>query len=405
MAETSPSRTPGGTVNRIMEAVLASLLMSATLLLFVPLQLFLGNFYEFTLTFPVFMIHALVLAGAATVVLSLALLLLPRRPAGVLVAMVAVAGILAWLQSLNPGDYGVFDGRPVDWLCAANRRALRLDLILWIGGALLLAAIFRRSRRMLATLCALALITQLIGAVSQSVTTLASAATPWWNRHTIDNRKQFTFSSSTNVIVLVVDTFQTTLFSQLRDEEPELFTCLDGFTYYPDTVGGFPVTQPSVPLILTGAYYDNSKPFVDYVKDQVEQHSLPAVLKAHGYRSEIYPILPITDYPTPDSVSNLRPVRFDFRTSRNRAAMAKLLDASLFRTLPQPGKRLVHNDGRERMRVETQRQKARATVKEAHNADRRFLERMRAEAGVAYNGWPTFKFYHLNGIHSSLTLN
>ena len=404
MAESSRARPSDDRMGRIKEAVQVGLLLPATLFLFVPLQLFLGNFYEFNLTFADFIVQPLIVSLGAALALIAVLLILPRQLAAAIAGLVAAAGILAWVQSvLNPGHYGVFDGRPIDWLTPANRRALWIDGALWIGGTAVLFALLLR-RRLVLKICGWLLAVQAGGAVIQTALILGSAATPWWNRHALDDRGQFVFSARHNAIVLVIDTFQTTLFTQLRAERPELFDGLDGFTFFPDTVGGFPVTQPSVPLILTGEYYDNARPFVNFVKDRFENHSLPGVLKAHGYRSEIYPMVPITVYPTPGSVSNIQP-RHSRRTApQARKALSQLRQAALFRVSPQPLKRLIHTDGRSRANAQSPRQKAVKTIIQHANRDLTFIERMQAEARLD-DGPPAFKFYHLNGIHSPLTLN
>ncbi|NCC93404.1 MAG: hypothetical protein EOM10_09010 [Opitutae bacterium] len=387
--------------------VLASALLATTLLLFVPLRLFLGNFYEFTITFPRLLFYLAALALAGTAALTLILRLAPRRIRQGLWLATFALGMLAWLQSaLNPGDYGVLNGAAMDWASPANRRALAIEAVLWLGGAGLVFGLRRRLAPHVAKICAILLATQLAGLVHLAVATLSSAATPWWNQYALDARGKFAFSDDRNAIVLVLDTFQTTLFQQLRDENPELFACLDGFTFYPDTVGGFPVTQPSVPVILTGTYYDNSVRFVDYVKERFDGPALPTVLKRAGFRSETYPIVPITVYLTPESADNLKKNRFRMDWKRDRELLARLLDPAWFQAAPQPLKKRIFADNHWFLQNRIGRTKSASASVPAkrRNKDVLFIEEMEAQAEVR-PGPPTFKFYHLNGIHAPLNLN
>jgi hypothetical protein len=384
---------------------LASALLAATVLLFVPLRLFLGNFYEFTITFPRLLFYLATAALAGTAALTLFLRLVPRRVRFWFWLATFALGVLAWLQSaLNPGDYGVLNGAAMDWASPANRRALASEAVLWLGGGALVFGLRRRLAPHVGKICAILLATQFLGTAHLAATTLSSAATPWWNQYALDVRGKFAFSADRNAIVLVLDTFQTSLFQQLRDENPELFAGLDGFTLYSDAVGGFPVTQPSVPVILTGDYYDNSVPYVDFVKERFDGPALPTVLKRAGFRSETYPMVPITVYLTPENADNLKETRFRVEWRRDRELLARLLDPAWFQAVPQPLKKRIFADNHWFLQSRIGRKKSASAPAKRRNKDVTFIEEMEAQAQVQ-PGPPTFKFYHLNGIHAPLNLN
>lgn len=402
MASSSPSpdRDPTGPA-----LLLASALLATTVLLFVPLRLFLGNFYEFTITYPRLLIYLATLAAMGTATLALVLRLVPRRARRWLWLTTFALGALVWLQSaLNPGDYGVLNGSAIDWGSPANRRAFMIEAALWLGGLGLVFGLHRRLAPHVGKICAILLATQLVGVAHLSATTLSSAATPWWNQHALEVRGKFAFSDDRNVVLLILDTFQTTLFQQLRDENPELFAGLDGFTFYPDTVGGYPVTQPSVPLLLTGAYYDNSVRFADFVKERFDGPALPTVLKRAGFRSDIYPAVPITVYLTPENADNLKKIQFRVEWKRDREMLASLLDTAWFQAAPQPVKKWIYADNHWFLQNRVGRENRASAPAMRRNKDVLFIEEMEAKASV----WPlppTFKFYHLRGIHAPLDLN
>lgn len=384
---------------------MASALPATTLLLFVPLRLFLGNVYEFTVTFPRLLGYFAAAATVGTAALALVLRLTPRRVRHGLWLAVFALGALAWLQSaLNPGDFGVLNGQAMDWSSPANRRAFWLEAVLWLGGGGLIFGLRRRLAPRVGPICAILLATQFLGTAQLAFATLSSAATPWWNHYALDLRNKFAFSDDRNAIVLILDTFQTSLFEQLRDEQPELFDCFDGFTLYADAVGGFPVTQPSVPLLLTGAYYDNSVRFVDYVARQFEDHALPTVLKRAGFRSETYPMVPITVYLTPENADNLKKNRLRPDWLRDRDLLARLLDVAWFQAVPQPLKKRIFADNHWFLQTRLHREKKAGAPVKRRNKNLAFIEEMEEKAEVR-PGSPAFKFYHLGGIHAPLNLN
>jgi len=391
------------------EILLISALAATTVFLFVPLRLFLHNFYEFRISFPLLLAYLLIISMGFTLcfflLIGLLSLLVPRKMRNGLLSLAFALGFLAWLQSiLNLGNYGVFDGRPIDWLSGGNRFTFYLEIAIWVVGIVLIVANASRISKYLTKACLILLVTQLLGVATLSVTTLDSAATPWWNQYATDSQNKFAFSDRQNVILLVVDTFQSTLFEELRAEHPELVSGFDGFTCYPDTVGGFPVTQPSVPLILTGTYYDNSVPYVEFVKTQFEQHSIPTLLKKEGFQSDVYPMVPITVYLTPASASNLKKIKFQLNFKKDDDLLARLVDASWFQVSPQPIKKRLYNSGHWVLQAWLASGKGVANSSKRRNKDMLFIEHMEKAASLR-PGPPVFKFYHWNGIHSPLTLN
>lgn len=66
---------------------------------------------------------------------------------------------------------------------------------------------------------------------------------PWWIKYGVITEEQFNFSNTQNVIVLVVDTFQSSVFQEITDADQELKVALDGFVYFRRASGIFPYTN------------------------------------------------------------------------------------------------------------------------------------------------------------------
>ena len=122
--------------SRIVQGAVAgglSTMLVATLFVFTPFTLYVGNLDEFTVPFGTIAGHylpfALVLAGVA----GLVGMLLPAGMYARFAALLAVVGILAWLQgNVLVWDYGLLDGRSIDWTIEPWRGWL--DLSLWVVG-------------------------------------------------------------------------------------------------------------------------------------------------------------------------------------------------------------------------------------------------------------------------------
>ena len=238
--------------------VAASFLLSLTLLFFGPSYLYYTNILEIPYLYTdlvwVFIIHSMV-AGA---ILSLLLLFLKGSVHQRAVALVFALGLLFWVQGhILVWDYGILDGREIIW----NDYLLNgiIDSAVWIivlGVALFKAPSFYKH---IALASVLLLVVQGGGLAAEIY---QAPDEPEWKSYTIgyDDETMFEFSKEQNVIILVLDTFQSDVFQEIIDEDPEYREMFDGFTYYRNAVGGHPTTYPSVTFILTGRHYNNSIP-------------------------------------------------------------------------------------------------------------------------------------------------
>jgi hypothetical protein len=179
--------------------------------------------------------------------------------------------------------------------------------------------------------------------------------------------------------------------------------------------------------MLTGRFYDNSQPFERWKKEAYESASIPRILKAEGWKVDLFPKVSYSLYYSEDIASNLvrgRPAE------ERRLDIAAVYDLSLFRSLPHFLKRKIYNrqdwtvrrlfirspsklPERKEDRVQWIRSRDRMTLKNRNlfspaafrrNMDVRFIDAMLAESRLA-DVRGTFKFYHLGGVHAPLNLN
>jgi hypothetical protein len=361
--------------------------LAVTVCLLGPALVYYGNADEFEL----FFVHAAAWLVPAAIALAAAVAaacqLVPGRWRPLAQVMVTALAACAWLQcSVLTWDYGMLDGTTIRWNELGRSRAV-IDALVWtcVPGAALLArrALGRRLLAVNAFLTALQLAT--IGALALPHLGDAQA----FKRYRVDRDRYLDFSSRRNVIVLVLDAFQSEAFERILQARPALGPAFEGFTFYRDAAGGFPTTYPSVPLILTGQYYDNTRPIQEFIQQAYRsERSLPSMLRRAGFRVDLYPLIaPQSVSLDPSIASSVRP-----RLAASWAELSPLVRASAFRELPHLGKRLL------------------APIllrwrSFSHRASNLAFAADVESAPAASAPEPVFKYLHLSGAHAPYELN
>lgn len=107
----------------------------------------------------------------------------------------------------------------------------------------------------------------------------------YWHRLTNDYSNSF--SKSQNILVLLFDAFDTDDFKVILDNN-NFSGCFEGFTFYPDSLGGYNDTTAAIPHILTGLFHDNSEPLNEFLSAKLPKESIPGMLKKASFRTEAY---------------------------------------------------------------------------------------------------------------------
>lgn len=420
------ARTRGAHPPSMAAAASVIAFFAATLFLFGPAMVYLTNSIEFSNTLADLAIAGAI--GAVVAFLLLAAVLIGLKALGPALmekglALIFALGALLWFQgNFLLWNYGPLDGRAIPW--SAMARFGIIDGIVWLG-ALVAALVLSRPLLRFAGKAALALIVIQLG--YSAVVFLRQPETPDFKRYSVDATDEFVFSRRRNVIVLILDAFQTDFFDEIVRETPEIAAGFDGFTYFRNALGGYPFTELSVVSMLTGRFYDNSLPFEAWKKEAFGAESLPGALKASGWRVDLFPKVSY-------SVSYSDDVASNFVKGRPRAErmldVAYILDLGLFRSLPHVLKRSVYNDqdwfirkiylrtrkpspkggdaktrviGRDSRRTLRNRKLFSRTAFQ-RSADVKFIDAMLSEARLRDDGG-TFKFYHIGGPHIPLVLD
>lgn len=406
--------------------IVTAVLFSTTLLVFGPASIYLTNTIEFSNSLGDLLAAGISLAVLFSIVLFLVLRALRAfGPAGPEkgTALLFAAAFLLWLQgNFLLWRYGPMDGREIPW--SSMKRFGYIDGAVWIV-ILIAAFVFSSGVHKIAGRASFLLIfAQLAYGAALYV---GQQETPSFKKYSVDTKNQFVFSKRNNVILVVLDTFQTDVFAEIVNESPEIAKPFEGFTYFRNSLGGYPFSELSVALMLTGRYYDNSRPFERWKKDAFRSDSIPRVLKADNWQVDLFPKVSYSLYYSEDIASNF--VR-GLPPGERRLDIVFIYDLSLFRCVPHFLKRIIHNDQDWtvkrlylRYRKETPRLKdsktrlirpvARRTLKNRElfspkafqrNQDVKFVDAMLSESRVV-DSRGACKFYHLGGAHIPLRLD
>jgi hypothetical protein len=388
-----------------------SIFLAATLIVCVPSQVFVANPTEFPMAFSDVLPLIVMLGIASAVASAIGLLALPRgRVRETALVFVFAVSCLAWVQSHLPWPYGIADGRAVDW--PAFRLHGILDLAVWAVG--LSAAVWWR-QTLVGAVATTSLVLTLVQALALSIDA-ARMPHRWIDDVTFDESSRFAFSPDRNVVILVLDTFQTDLFQELLDHDPSLADRLAGFTYFRNATGGFPSTAAAIPLMLTGRYYDNTEPFQDFVRETYRTASLQAVLTGAGFDVYYHNLYFWPSLYADETISSHVRAKGILRYGpQARDGANRLLTFGAFRYFPQPGKRLIES------RIAALVMPKPATVSEPAApplmslqpgpqpvvepplpGDGPFFQHL-AQSATATSARPTFKYFHLWGLHPPLT--
>lgn len=95
-------------------------------------------------------------------------------------------------------------------------------------------------------------------------------------------------SSDKNFVVLLNDAVGSSEFNSVLENNPEYKKVFEDFTYYPDTLGCFPCTRDTIPVVLGGALNKNEMKFEDFSSKALNESPFFKELTEKGYDINLY---------------------------------------------------------------------------------------------------------------------
>ncbi len=317
-----------------------ALLVTANLFLFSTFTPYFENRSEFQFGY-LDLVSEYAIPAVATLALLLALgLVLGGRALDRYVAVLFGLGVLLWVQqSFLSRGYGVFDGAGIDWASFTWRGWVDAALwVVWLGICLRPPAFVVKVAGGVSWVLFLG---QLVLLGWQGFSSPQAFWLTEYSRPGQPPDALYKYSSTRNVVHVVMDSFQTDIFLDIVREEG-LEDDLEGFVLFWNNASVAQYTTLSLPAIFTGHGYDGSLPAGDYIKQSLTS-GLPTRLYESGFRVNLVPLIPMQSalhsayFRTPSvfgsPVSTLR-----------RWEAAYLFDVALFRQAPHTLRRAIYDD-------------------------------------------------------------
>jgi len=392
---------------RFLWPLLFGAVLAAHLALFTPLTLYLGNSDEFSSGFLPMLPNLLLFLAAFSLLAGLIGLLLPARANQRYVALLAMLGLLVWVQgNFLVWNYGALDGRQIDW----SRDAWRgwVDLTVWV---IALGLAFRWSapqRRLLAQAALAIFALQMVTGVVLGVrdwSLLARAESEVPSDQALD--QLYSFSRSQNVLHLIMDGFQSDIFEELISEGQqgeEFAEAFDGFTFYRNNLSAFPYTHMSLPAMISGRIYRNHEKIESFRAKTFGDKSILRSAIANGYELDVAANPALARWYRMGGYTNSFDIANNLHADPRQAVIdesARLIDLSLLRTLPHFVKRFVYNE----QRWLAQPLVSESRVSQLQYFSHRFFLRRWHESITATRDAPAYKIVHLMLSHNPMVVN
>ncbi|NND44214.1 MAG: hypothetical protein HKN58_02745 [Xanthomonadales bacterium] len=141
------------------------------------------------------------------------------------------------------------------------------------------------------------------------------------------------FSQRGNLLIVLMDSFQSDALPEILADQSELGDALDGFTYYPDTLGVAPSTYLTMPAIHSGRQYNNLVTVSEFYDIGVKSGSFFNQLADQGYQVDL--VNPITgECPEQTNVCHRQENLLLQLGEVTLSESLRLLDLGVFRVAP-----------------------------------------------------------------------
>lgn len=380
--------------------------LAMNLFVLTPLSIYLGNSGEFITPLEKLLGWWALPAIAGLLALVIVGIVIPINWQRRYLVLLANLSLLIWFQSsLLVWDYGLLDGRNIEWASFVWRGWI--DTAIWV---LVIAAGLVFSRRFFPLAAQAAVLLFLVQAAQllygiYSIHNQNAVEAQIEPLNTIKNIANF--SPEGNVLHVVLDGFQSDIFDELiRNQQigAEYRQSLPGFTFYRQTLGVFPYTRFSVPAFLAGQIYKNEQPKDQFIAEAIVGESLFKVVNSVGIELDIasqeywvpfYVMAGVTNsYVIPEGGHG---TAFEFRLANT----AKLIDLALFRVAPHFLKQKIYDNQRwllTPMLMDTD------YLQFLYFSHTRFLKEVTASISSNRNS-PTYKYLHVMNTHNPMVVD
>lgn len=377
--------------------VMSQALLSATaLVLLGSTSSYFQNLDEFTFSLfellPYLLGLTLVSAASLFVATMLLSLLLPSAGYWLIPAV----ALVLWLQgAFNVPAYGPLDGTPINWSAFRAEPVWEGVIVFAVAALLFLARRRVRQRPLLIPTALVAVFAVTAATAAASAQAMPEAGTP--------PSEVYRFSATENVVLVVLDSFQTDALAEILQRHPAYREQLSGVTYYPNVVGLHPTTAPSIPALLLGRPYLNEQRIQRFRRLAVSEPSVLSDFARRGFQVDlIYRAAMDARHAAAGIVDHAVPADHLALSWKNLFEEAlSAFEYTLFRASPQGVRKDLYWRGAWTLSSQVFRHYPKSA---RHRGDLQLVEQMERHAYAA-GEQPVFKFIHLYTPHLPIVLD
>lgn len=362
---------------RVVPALLCGFSVAFPYFLGGPLDIWVGNRAEFAFTVGDFIGWSVLLFLGVWLLLSALLLAMPERVYPIFLGLTAWFGVMSCFQGLFlnfgmnylVGDYGDAQ-KPTLWM-------MILDTVLWVaaGVGCVIGALKMKKHELVRMIATVLLVVvcgmQLVGCVSLLPSVLASetetdtesavetetegrapSTDPEDSATEVETETETiaeeagsmylttaglnTVAPGKNIVIFVLDRFDTNYYDDLIKKDPDMFDFLTGFTAYPDNISLYSRTYPAVASMITGVRNDFSKGAEDYFAKAYGTSDFLKTLKQNDYAVRIYTAdyYGYRDASVLAGIANNLNATSGYRVTNTGKLLGNMLALSAYRYLP-----------------------------------------------------------------------
>lgn len=282
----------GKMLSELRPAVFLSLAACFMLFVFAPVEIYLGNqdefWYDAYLLFPFLIKDFLFSLAVSLGGFALAYLLGKSFYVGALYVYFTCFAAF-YIQ----GNYRVkglppFDGTEVRWEMYQSETLK--DVVLWaVAAAVILALLFLlKSRKFMTLVSAAGIFFLLMLGSTLAVLGLSGGLLEQKEFAKFTKKDQFEMSADANFILLVLDAVDEACFWQVWERHPEYQEAMADFTFYNNAMSGYAYTDHSLPLMISGEWFENQEPYADYAMRIYRDSPFFRRLEEEGYSLSFY---------------------------------------------------------------------------------------------------------------------
>ena len=287
--------------DKLAKSIVLSAAAAVMFCVFEPLQLYFTNIEEYWFDiYNLFPVCMLMFAGvfAASMAGFFFSHLIHYRLWEIAYVVYGIAFVCSYIQgNYLAGNLPFLDGGAVDWTAYDGQRIY--TVILWVAVSLL-AVILLWKKKITFTIKVFA------GAAGMILAVLVVTCVITGFSHnglmdkgdlTVTGDKFMSLSrDGKNYIILLLDSVNGEEMSELLENDPEVREGLKDFTYYDNTVVGYPMTFHSIYYLLSGDWYECDELIKDYQTNVLLHAPLFDELEKRDYAMEFYSLV----FPYPD---------------------------------------------------------------------------------------------------------